>query len=78
MDDEFIPILEGLVRIGTVSDTDQAHHKVRVLDRAADMTTGWLYVLQRGDDWFPAVNDTVLAVFLPVHDGDGFVIGGVG
>lgn len=27
--------------------------------------------------WFPKVNDQVLVVFLPVRDGDGFVIGGI-
>ena len=27
--------------------------------------------------WMPKVNDTVLVVYLPVRDGDGFVIGGI-
>lgn len=28
-------------------------------------------------DWIPNVNDTVLVIYLPVDDSDGFVIGGL-
>jgi len=27
--------------------------------------------------WFPRVNDTVLCVFIPIPDGDGFVLGAI-
>ena len=78
MDEDTARILSGLVRIGTVSDTDAERGMVRLLYQSENMTSGWLYVLNRGDSWMPQINDTVLAVFLPVYDGDGFVIGGIG
>ena len=78
MDEDTARILSGLVRIGTVSDTDAERGMVRLLYQSENMTSGWLYVLNRGDSWMPQLNDTVLAVFLPVYDGDGFVIGGIG
>lgn len=28
--------------------------------------------------WMPKVNDTVLTLYLPVFNGDGFVLGGIG
>ncbi len=28
--------------------------------------------------WLPDVNDTVLVLYLPAEQGDGFVIGGIG
>ena len=28
--------------------------------------------------WMPKVNDTVLCLYLPVFNGDGFILGGVG
>lgn len=27
--------------------------------------------------WFPRVNDTVLCLFIPIPDGDGFVLGAI-
>ena len=78
MDEDAARILDGLVRLGTVSDVDAGRCMVRLLSQSENMTSGWLYVLQRGSVWMPKINDTVLAVFLPVYDGDGFVIGGVG
>lgn len=78
MDEDTARLLDGLVRIGTVSDTDAERRMVRLLYQSENMTSGWLYVLNRGDQWMPQINDTVLAVFMPVYDGDGFVIGGIG
>ena len=79
MDEDLARILSGLVRIGTVSDTDANRGMVRLLYQSENMTSGWLYVLQtNADAWMPKINDTVLAVFLPVYDGDGFVIGSLG
>lgn len=37
-------------------------------DHAHDATAG---------NWFPAVGEMVLCLYLPVEDGDGFVLGGV-
>lgn len=27
--------------------------------------------------WFPAVNDKVLVLYIPIHNGDGFILGGI-
>ncbi len=103
--------LSGLVRLGTVTDVDNAKHKARVKYQGENMTSGWLYVLDNrpfvpdydvpqrteyesgggGDaafashkhdlaikQWMPKVNDTVLVLYLPVFNADGFVLGGVG
>lgn len=29
-------------------------------------------------DWMPEINDTVLVLYLPVWNGDGFILGGIG
>ena len=104
-------MLAGLVRVGTVMSIDGKRCRVK-LD--ADMTSGWLYVLQHpgagvtvkpdGEhthrirdtysgggtadsepnhnhqgtvtgSWMPKINDTVLVLYIPVEQGDGFVIG---
>ena len=36
---------EGLVRVGTVTDIDNAKRKARVKFQDCNMTSGWLYVL---------------------------------
>lgn len=77
MNEDTARLLEGLVRIGTVSDTDAEHGMLRLLYQSENITSGWLYVLQRGDQWMPKINDTVVALYLPIYDGDGFVLGGV-
>ena len=102
-------ILDGLVRIGIVTDRNTNTHSVRVYFPDVEMTSGWLRCLQAPvaasaasagghrhqaagentseagahshdislDAWTPAINDTVLCLFLPVQDGDGFVLGGI-
>ena len=37
--------LDGLLRIGTVTDVDNAKHKARCKFAGENMTSGWLYVL---------------------------------
>lgn len=126
-------ILSGLVRIGTVTDTDSDKHMARVKYQGESMTSGWLYVLQHtgygvtvpeagghghnagiaeagshthggtaADDgshrhtvtveeepdhtheramtiaWMPSVNDTVLVLYMPVWNSDGFILGVIG
>ena len=105
-------VLGRLVRVGTVTDIDNAKRKARVKFQDCNMTSGWLYVLdthphipdygpapqKTGDTgggsgeaafeshshpltikpWMPLVNDTVLTLYLPVFNGDGFVLGGIG
>lgn len=108
-------ILDGLVRIGTVTAVDSAAHRVRCKFKDTDITSGWLSVLQHFGTpvnidtagshthtikdsysgggsaskagahshdgstayWMPKVNDTVLALYLPVFNADGFVLGGI-
>lgn len=38
-------LVKGLVRLGTVTDTDNAKHRARVKFQGEDFTSGWLYVL---------------------------------
>ncbi len=102
-------ILDGLVRVGTVSDRNATMHKVRVYFPDLELTSDWLFCLQRQNSitvsgtsghthqidggttgeagahshtvsfgaWTPAINEQVLCLFLPVRDGDGFVLGGI-
>lgn len=76
--------VSGLIWLGTVTDRDADKHMVRVKFQDSDFTSGWLYVLQRTSPredapsyWMPRINDTVLCVYLPIWNGDGFVVGGV-
>ena len=82
-------VLKRLVRVGTVTDIDNAKRKARVKFQDCNMTSGWLYVLDTHPHipaYDPApqktelqlVNDTVLTLYLPVFNGDGFVLGGIG
>lgn len=97
---DYEKILAGLVRIGTVTDVNNAKLQARVKFQGENMTSGWLHVLQHrkadlyivsdGDPahdhipgsylttWMPKVNDTVLVLYLPVFNADGFVLGGIG
>lgn len=77
MHEESEVVLSGLIRLGTVSDVDETRSMVRLLYQSNGIVSGWLYVLKRGDSWMPKINDTVLALYLPMQDGDGFVLGGV-
>lgn len=109
-------ILAGLVRVGTVMDTNAEKRMVRAKFQGDGLISGWLYVLQHsGGDlriapdgqhshsvhdtytgggssnsvpphdhsgshvgfWMPQVNDTVVVLYLPVWNGDGFVLGGI-
>lgn len=90
-------LLNGIVRIGTVSSVDSNEKRVRCIFRDTEMTSGWLFVLQSpvtasvgraGEDshthsvslsaWIPKLNDVVVVLYLPVQNGDGFVLGRVG
>jgi len=73
MDNE--KILRNLVRIGTVTAVDQKKHRARAKFQDSGITSDWLYIVQTGGAWMPKVNDTVLTLYLPVFNGDGFVLG---
>ena len=68
-------IVENLVRIGTVTDVDRRRKRVRVKFQDAGITSAWLPVLAAPSPWLPEINATVLTLYLPVFNGDGFVLG---
>lgn len=68
-------IITNMVRVGIVSDVDKKKRCVRVRFPNLNLTSGWLYVLKNPNSWIPAVNDKVLCLYLPVFNGDGFVLG---
>ncbi len=99
--------IERMVQIGIVTAVDITNNKARVKFRDVDMTSDWLYVLQRpntqlcvnadvklkGDSseetnasvtvngtaekWLPKINDTVVVLYLPIFNGDGFILGAI-
>lgn len=79
---------QNMVRVGIVTDVDKNDRRVRVRFPNLNMTSGWLYVLQAPPDvkiiidftvtpWMPSVNDKVLCLYIPVFNGDGFVLGAI-
>lgn len=79
-------IIKNMVRIGIVTDVDDEKRLVRVHFPDKQLTSGWLYLLKspptieniNDDDikpWIPAVNDKVLCLYIPIFNGDGFVLG---
>ena len=68
-------ILRNLVRIGTVTAVDQKKRRARAKFQDSGITSPWLYIVQAGAAWLPKVNDTVLVIYLPVFNGDGFILG---
>lgn len=69
--------LARLAMVGRVSDVNEAKRQVRVIWPASGETSGWLFVLQRGEVWLPKINELVLVLYLPVFGGDGFILGGL-
>lgn len=69
--------MDNFVRVGTVTAVDTKTRKARVLFQDMGFSSGWLTVLRHGqtDIWMPAVNDTVLVLYLPVWQSDGFILG---
>ncbi len=78
--------IQRIVRYGTVTDLDDVKRLARVKFMDTGKTSDWLVVLQHyrasvpdGSSpscWMPKVNDTVLALCLPIDNGDGFILGG--
>lgn len=69
-------LLSRLVQVGTVTAVDTARAAARVKFQNTGVTSGWLTVLRR-PAWTPAINETVVVLYLPVWNGDGFIIGGI-
>lgn len=75
-------MLRRLLQVGVVSSVDAANRRVRVILPETGIVSDWLYVVGERRDGVPAdlpsINDRVLAAWLPVEDGDGFVLGVIG
>ncbi len=76
MDENYV---QNMVRVGIVTDVDKKDRRIRVRFPNLNMTSGWLYVLQFAPEisWMPSVNDKVLCIYIPVFNGDGFVLGAI-
>lgn len=71
-------ILHNLLRIGTVSSVDTSKCRARVYFPDKNYVSGWLSVIQTSKtEWVPKVNEEVVCLYLPVFNGDGFVLGGI-
>lgn len=77
-----------IVRIGTVTAVNGSSVRVKYAD--VNMTSGWLPVLQHTGapvitaegtcytgTWMPKINDTVLVLYIPVFNSNGFVLGAI-
>ncbi len=74
LDPETVRALKNMVRVGTVSEVDG--RRVRVVFRSAkSMKSGWLASLRHVRELEPG--ETVLVLYVPVFNGDGFVLGGL-
>ena len=68
-------LFSRLVQIGTVSALDSARRMARVIFTESGHTSGWLKLLSSCGAL--EINDRVLVLYLPVFNGDGFVLGGI-
>ncbi len=76
MDREMETSLENLVRVGTVTWADPGKRVARVKFRDTGFPSAILPVLaHRPYLWMPEVNATVLCLYLPGFNMDGYIIG---
>ena len=68
-------LFSRLVQIGTVSALDNARRMARVIFTETGHTSGWLKLLLSCGAL--EINARVLVLYLPVFNGDGFVLGGI-
>lgn len=74
-------VLENIIRDGIVSSTNPANCTVRVtFPDKDDLVSGDLKVLTRGskdnkDYWMPDVGESVVCLFLPNGNNEGFCLG---
>ncbi len=83
---------ERTIQLGTVTALDETKQTARVKFQDTGICSDWLYIIQHvrkpscnNPDchctecgrWLPKINDTVLVLYLPIRDGDGFILGGV-
>ena len=72
-------IVARMVQIGRVSSVNETGRRVRVILSETGIVSDWLPYLSRFrhnlPDQLPKINDRVVVLYLPVADGDGFVLG---
>ncbi len=64
-------ILSRMVQTGIVSATNPGNNTARVILDNTDIISGWLKVISG----MPKVGQAVLVLYLPIVDGDGFILG---
>lgn len=68
--------IEKMLRVGVVSSVNASKKQARVhFPDQNNMVSDWLYVLQRGGNYTPSVNDRVLCAFVYGDNTDGFILG---
>ena len=72
--DDDVGEIENLVRIGTVIKVTGDTARVR-FEEYDDMISDDLPIVYRRRKWTPDINDTVLCLFVPYGDGDGYILG---
>lgn len=78
-------LLYGMVRVGIVSSVSPGANTARVtFPDMGNMVSGNLKYLTRSDvrsdlyaPWIPRIGQPVLCLYIPVQDGDGFILGGI-
>lgn len=68
--------IENLVREGTVTAVDNENHIAKVWFDALGIPSDWLPVLVTGG-YMPEVGEKVLALYFPVFNAGGVILGGV-
>lgn len=83
MDDEVLELCRNCVRIGTVSSVSGSTARVVFRDMD-DMVSGDLFIIQQPHydsqdwswhPWAPSVGNRVLCLYIPIQDGDGYILG---
>lgn len=67
--------LKDILVVGKVVSYNSTARTARVFFPDSGTTSGNLYVIRQGTNWMPQINDMVLCAYLPVEDGDGFILG---
>lgn len=85
MDGQGENLLKSMVRVGIVSSVSPGSNTARVtFPDMENMVSGNLKYLKRSDvrpelysPWVPEVGEPVLCLYIPLQDGDGFILGGI-
>lgn len=72
--DDDLAEIENLVRIGTVVKVKGDTAKVK-FEEYDDMISDDLPIVFQNKRWTPDINDTVICLFIPYGDGDGYILG---